>query len=58
MLVHPSLTATATRRLDIIIWGVVEHLVGYRIPKSREGLDWEFLIDIPVEALSGRSFQC
>ena len=55
MLVHPSLIQVAARRVDTIMVRVLETLLGYRI--NTPDLGWNFVVDVPVEALAGMTFQ-
>ena len=57
MMVHPSQVMEAARRMDSVIWMVLEKVAGFSIPREDEGLGWENCLDIPVTQLTGRSFQ-
>ena len=57
MLVHPSQVEAAARRVDKVIWGVLEKVAGFAIPQEAAGLGWDHCLDIPVTGLRGRSFQ-
>ena len=56
-LVHPSQVEAAARRVDTVLWGVLENVIGFDLPREAEGLGWEHCLDIPVQGLGGRSFQ-
>ena len=51
MLVHPSLTEAAAKKVDSLLWRVLENLLWYHIPEENEGLGWDFKIDVPVDFL-------
>ena len=57
MLVHPSQVEAAARRVDKVIWGVLEKVAGFSIPQEGAELGWEHCLDIPVAGLRRRSFQ-
>ena len=57
MLVHPSLTEAAARKLDMVMWRVLENLVGHHIPEESEELGWDFKIDVPVDFFREKTFQ-
>ena len=57
MLVHPSLTAAAARKMDDVVWSVLDNLVGYHIPLENEDLGWDYEVQVPIEALSNKTFQ-
>ena len=56
MLVHPSQVEVAARRVDKVIWGVLEKVAGFSIPQEGAELGWEHCLDIPVSRLRRRSF--
>ena len=57
MLVHPSQMKAAAARMDAILWDMLEAVVGAHLPRQDEGLGYESPLDIPVQNLTGRSFQ-
>ena len=56
-LVYPSQIMAAAKRVDNILWDVLEKVVGAHIPREDEGLGWEDCLEAPVGDLGGRSFQ-
>ena len=57
MLVHPSLMQAAAARMDSVMWGVLEKVVGAHIPRQEEGLGYEHCLNMPVSNLRGNSCQ-
>ena len=56
-LVYPCLMKEAATRMDKIQSNVLHSLLGIHIPMHAEGLAYDCPINVPVENLSGRSFQ-
>jgi len=56
-LVYPSLIREAASRMDKIQEKVLRKLLGMHIPMQAEGFVYECPIEVPVENISGRSFQ-
>ena len=54
---YPSQVIAAARKMDSILWEVLEKVTGAHIPKEEEGQGWEECLEIPVVGLGGRSFQ-
>ena len=57
MLVHPSQIKKAAKKMDDILWYVLKSAAGSQIPRQDEGLGWDCPLDLPVDNLSGKSFQ-
>ena len=57
MLVHPSLMQAAASRMDDILWEMLVKVVGGPLPRQEEGLGYEHCLGIPVQNLTGSSFQ-
>ena len=57
MMVHPSQVEDAAKRMDTVIWRMLERVAGFSIPRQEAGLGWENCLNIPVTQLTGRSFQ-
>ena len=56
-LCYPSDILHAAQKMDSVMWGVLEQIVGSHIPRKSEGHSWECVLDVPVANLNGRSFQ-
>ena len=56
MLLHPSQVKAAAERMDIILWQMLEAVVGSHLPRQQEGLGYEHCLDIPIQNLTGNSF--
>ena len=56
-LVYPSLVRRAAERMDKLELMVVQSLLGIPIPMGQDELDWNMVINVPVDNISGRSFQ-
>ena len=56
-LVHPTQMKESARRMDDVLWQMLEVAVGVHIPRKEEGLGYEHCLNIPVENLTGMSFQ-
>ena len=56
-LCYPSDILYAAQKMDSVMWGVLEQIVGSHIPRKSEGHSWECVLDVPVANLNGRSFQ-
>ena len=42
--------------MDIILWQMLEAVVGSHLPRQQEGLGFEHCLDIPIQNLTGKSF--
>ena len=47
----------AAQDIDKLEMGVIENLLGMHVPLHGEGLGWECPLQLPIQALYGRSFQ-
>ena len=56
-LVYPSLVKRAAERMDNLELRVVHGLLGVPLPMGQEDLDWNMVINVPVQSIQGRSFQ-
>ena len=56
-LVYPSQMKRAAEKMDNLILKVMEKLIGCQIPMNETGEHWNCPVNVPVEGLSGRSFQ-
>ena len=56
-LVHPTQVKKSADRLNKIIRGVLEKIVGVPVPQEGEGLNYTCPLQAKVEGLSGKSFQ-
>ena len=57
MLVHPTQIQEVAQRVDNIFWSVLESSVGCAIPRTKQGLGYETVMDVPVTGLSHQTFQ-
>ena len=57
MLLHPTHVQTAAANMDSILWQMLEEVVGAHLPRQQEGLGYNKCLDVPVQALSAKSFQ-
>ena len=55
--VQPSLCEPVADWLDSQLWKEVEHLIGVDIPTGNRGQEGDVVINLPVESLSGKSYQ-
>ena len=56
-LVYPSLVKRAAERMDNLELKVVRGLLGVPLPMGQEDLDWNMVINVPVQDMQERSFQ-
>ena len=56
-LVHPTQMEEASKRVDKLLWHMLEESVGSSIPLTDEALGYEHILELPITALSGSSFQ-
>ena len=56
-LVYPTQMKRAAEKMDNLILKVMEKLIGCQIPMNETGEHWNCPVNVPVEGLSGRSFQ-
>ena len=55
--VSPSLCEPVAAWLDTKLWSVLEAATGLDIPRGDRGQAGDFVVDVPVNGLGGRSFQ-
>ena len=56
-LCYPSNVQFAARRMDDVLWQVLQVVSGSRIPRVDEGRDWHCVPVVPVAGLGGKTFQ-
>ena len=56
-LCYPSQVLAAARKMDQVLWDVLEMTASTHIPRVDEGQAWECVPSVPVQELEGRSFQ-
>ena len=56
-LCYPSDIKPMAKYLDTVLWSVFERSVGQHVPRREEGLGTECVLDLPIDAMMGRSFQ-
>ena len=55
---YPSDIRPVAEWLDGELWRFLEAAVGAHIPQREEGRGWECVLDVPVDWLMGKTFQC
>ena len=55
--VHPTLCEPVAAWLDNELWKEIEYLVGQSIPRTYRGHEGDLVVTLPMEKLSGASFQ-
>ena len=56
-LCYPTDILKAAEKMDKVLWEVLEMTASSHIPRTEEGKGWECVLDVPCQALQGKSFQ-
>ena len=56
-LCYPSDVMVAAKKMDEILWQVLQVAVGSGIPREDDGSDWGCIPVVPVKKLTGRTYQ-
>ena len=56
--VHPTLSEPVADWLDKRLWNELEETVGFDIPLGDRGQEGDVAITVPIDGMSGKSFQC
>ena len=54
---HPSICEPVAAWLDTQLWKELEAAVGFNIPRGDGGQEGDVVINVPVQGVSGKSFQ-
>ena len=54
---HPSICEPVAAWLDTQLWKELEAAVGFSIPRGDRGQEGDVVINVPVQGISGKSFQ-